>query len=75
MLECQVGMQSDTHARKAQAILRGYGYPSTIRRNVKATPEGCSYVLSVKGDCTSVSDILVESRIPYLSLRNVRGTT
>ena len=30
MLECQVGMQSDTQARKAQTILQRYGYPCRI---------------------------------------------
>lgn len=45
MLECQVGMQSDTQARKAQAILQRYGYSCRIQRQVHATPEGCSYLL------------------------------
>lgn len=49
MLECQVGMQSDTQARKAQAILQRYGYSCRIQRQVHATPEGCSYLLQTKG--------------------------
>ena len=72
MLECQVGMQSDTQARKAQTILQRYGYPCRIQRQVHATPEGCSYLLQTKGACTPIADLLEENDIPFLSLRNVR---
>ena len=72
MLECQVGVQSDTQARKAQAVLRRYGYPSKVQRQTHPTPEGCSYLLQVKGDCKRIAALLEENDIPYLSLRNVR---
>ena len=72
MLECQVGIQSDTQARKAQTILQRYGYPCRIQRQVHATPEGCSYLLQTKGACKPIADLLEENDIPFLSLRNVR---
>ena len=72
MLECQVGMQSDTQALKAQAILQRYGYSCRIQRQVHATPEGCSYLLQTKGACKPIADLLKENDIPFLSLRNVR---
>ncbi|MDO4156392.1 MAG: hypothetical protein Q4D37_06405 [Oscillospiraceae bacterium] len=72
MLECQVGMQSDTQARKAQALLRRYGYQSKVQRQIHPTPEGCSYLLHVKGDCKHIAALLEENDIPYLSLRNMR---
>lgn len=65
MLECQVGMQSDTQARKAQAILQRYGYSCRIQRQVHATPEGCSYLLQTKGACKPIADLLEENDIPF----------
>ena len=38
MLECQVGMQSDTQARKAQAILQRYGTVIPAGFSGKYTP-------------------------------------
>lgn len=73
MSGCKASVKSDTHARKAQRLLEGYGYSCQIRRNPNMDAEGCGYVLIVDGDCVSISDILVSSGVPYKHLQNVRG--
>ena len=35
-------------------------------------PGGCGYVLVVKGDCSSVSDILLYGGIPYQDVQSGR---
>ena len=72
MLGCKVSIESYTHARKAQKLLEGYGYSCDIRRNPGNESEGCGYMLIAKGDCTSVSDILVSGGILYKQLQNIR---
>jgi hypothetical protein len=74
MLECQVGIQSDTLARKAQNLLRRYGYPSKLQRQMRTAPDGCSYLLTVRGASREVARLLTENDIPYLSLHTVRDT-
>jgi hypothetical protein len=73
MLGCKAIVRSDTHARKAQKILEGYGYSCQVRRNPQPDAEGCGYLLLMNGNCSSVSDILVSAGIPYTQLQNVRG--
>ncbi|MBO5226620.1 MAG: hypothetical protein J6B17_00875 [Ruminococcus sp.] len=72
MLGCKVSIESYTHARKAQKLLEGYGYSCDIKRISGNENEGCSYMLITKGDCTSVSDILVSGGILYKQLQNIR---
>ncbi|MEE0440117.1 MAG: hypothetical protein ACLUT1_04645 [Ruminococcus sp.] len=72
MLTCKAAMQSYTQAMKAQKLLGGYGYRSEIRRKEKNAPGGCGYVLVVKGDCSSVSDILLYGGIPYQDVQSGR---
>lgn len=72
MLGCKVFTESYTHARKAAKILEGYGYKSSIKRTTDTRLEGCGFVLIINGDCTSVSDILGNSGIPYKKLQNIR---
>lgn len=72
MLECQVGMQSDTLARKAQSMCLGYGYQCKIQRNLQKSAGGCNYRLTVNGDCNTIASLLSKHDIPYQSLRNLR---
>ena len=62
---CIADMPSYTYAVKAERLLRSRGYRCRIARKVKASSDGCGFILRINGQCREVYEILDRYAVPY----------
>ncbi len=67
-------LPSETHARKAQKILKQNGYFSEIIR-VNQFRIGCGYALRIAGEPEEIQMLLLSANIPVRSLERERDSS
>lgn len=58
-------MPSYTFALKGEKLLKARGISCELKRNINASPSGCSYSLYIRNDGKKAASILQANAVPF----------
>lgn len=58
-------MPSYTFALKGEKLLKARGISCELKRNINASPGGCSYALHIRSDGKKAAEILKNNAVPF----------